>query len=342
MWAMMQDRANHILKEIIDFYTQTGQPVGSKALVQHLGLDLSPATIRNVMAELEEMGLLVSPHTSAGRVPTEAGYRYYAKGLIEVRDLETRLKTALNNSVAQAHDFNSALRNVSNLIADMTGCAGLVLAPKVENESLAAIEFIRLSAGRVLVVLVSESGNVENRMIQIPADITADDLTRASRQLNQVIQGLTIPEAMTKVVAALREHKAAIDTMMDRLITAPFENAVMISGSQHLLGSPDVLREHLGALAKMFEEKRLLLGLLSEVKKSSGVQVFVGADCPLEVAKDCAMVTASYGTSDQRLIGTVGVIGPMRMNYEQAVAVVDYTAKVLSKTLQQQLNHDPR
>lgn len=342
MPAMMQQRGNHILKEIIDFYAQTGQPVGSKALVQHVGLDLSPATIRHVMSELEDLGFLASPHTSAGRVPTEAGYRYYAKGLIEVHDLEAKLKHTLNHSIAQAHDFNTALRHVSTLIADMTGCAGLVLAPKVENESLAAIEFIRLSAGRVLVVLVSESGNVENRMIQIPQDITADDLTRAARQLNQVVQGLTIPEAMTRVVAALREHKAALDSMLDKLITAPFENAVIISGSQHLLGSPDVLRDRLMALAKVFEEKRLLLGLLSEVKNSSGVQVFVGADCPLEVAKDCAMVTANYSTSDQRLIGTVGVIGPMRMNYEQAVAVVDYTAKLLSQTLQQQVNHDPR
>lgn len=339
---MMQQRANQILKEIIDFYNQTGQPVGSKALVQHLGIDLSPATIRNVMAELEELGFLVSPHTSAGRIPTEAGYRYYAKGLIEVRDLETRFKQALNSHINEARDFNSALKAASNLIAEMTGCAGLVLAPKVENETLEAIEFIRLSAGRVLVVLVSTSGNVENRMIQIPADITADDLTRASRQLNQVIRGLTIPEAMTKVVAALREQKAAIDNVLEHLISTPFENAVMVSGSQHLLGSPDLLREHLGALARVFEEKRLLLGLLSEVKNSSGVQVFVGADCPLEVAKDCAMVTASYGTTDQRVIGTVGVIGPMRMNYEQAVAVVDYTAKVLSKTLQQHLNYDAR
>ena len=339
---MMQQRANQILKEIIDFYTQTGQPVGSKTLVQHLGLELSSATIRNVMADLEDMGFLASPHTSAGRVPTEAGYRYYAKGLIEVRDLETGLKRALNDTIAQAPDFNAALKSASSLIADMTGCAGLVLAPKVENESLAAIEFIRLSAGRVLVVLVSESGNVENRMIQIPEDITADDLSRASRQLNQVVRGLTIPEALTRVVAALREHKAALDNMLERVISAPFENAVMVSGSQHLLGSPDVLREHLGALARMFEEKRLLLGLLSEVKNSSGVQVFVGADCPLEVAKDCAMVTASYGTTDQRVLGTVGVIGPMRMNYEQAVAVVDYTAKVLSKTLQQQLKYDAR
>ena len=339
---MMQQRANQILKEIIDFYNQTGQPVGSKALVQHLGLDLSPATIRNVMAELEEMGFLVSPHTSAGRVPTEAGYRYYAKGLIEVRDLENRFKQALNNHITGAHDFNAALKTASNLIADMTGCAGLVLAPKVENESLEAIEFIRLSAGRVLVVLVSTSGHVENRMIQVPTDITADDLARASRQLNQVVRGLTIPEAMKQVIAALREQKAAIDNVLERLISAPFENAVMVSGSQHLLGSPDLLREHLGALARVFEEKRLLLGLLSEVKNSSGVQVFVGADCPLEVAKDCAMVTATYGTTDQRVIGTVGVIGPMRMDYEQAVAVVDYTAKVLSKTLQQHLTHDPR
>lgn len=339
---MMQERSNQILKEIIDFYNQTGQPVGSKALVQHLGLDLSPATIRNVMAELEELGFLISPHTSAGRVPTEAGYRYYAKGLIEVRDLETRFKQALHTHINEARDFSSALKAASNLIADMTGCTGLVLAPKVENETLDAIEFIRLSAGRVLVVLVSASGDVENRMIQIPADITADDLTRASRQLNQVIRGLTIPEAMTKVVAALREQKAAIDNVLEHLISTPFENAVMVSGSQHLLGSPDLLREHLGALARVFEEKRLLLGLLSEVRNSGGVQVFVGADCPLEVARDCAMVTSSYGTSDQRVIGTVGVIGPMRMNYEQAVAVVDYTAKVLSKTLQQHLNYDAR
>ena len=336
MRRMLTDRNHHILRELIELYTQTGEPVGSKALVEHAGLELSSATIRNIMAELEEGGFLASPHTSAGRVPTEAGYRYYAKGLVEVKGLEQRAKSALQQAIGQAPDLQRALQQASSLLGELTGCASLVLTPTQANDPLETLDFIRLEHGRVLVVLVSRSGQVENRMIQVPVDLAPGTLEKAAQQLNEVVRGLTIPEALERVVQALQQHRSAADALLDQLMTPSLgfqDSRVVVSGSQRLFNSPALMRDQLAALAQVFEEKRLLYALLNEVKNSAGVQIFVGADCPLAVAKDCTMITAPYASQDHRVVGTVGVIGPMRMNYQQSVAAVDYTAKLLSTVL---------
>jgi len=331
----LQDRQGHVLKEIIDVYTLTGQPVGSKTIAERLPAKLSPATIRNVMAELEDLGLLQSPHTSAGRIPTESGLRYYVNGLVEVGELTKSLEARLRDSLAGGKDIKKALHDASNILGQMTGCAGLVWAPTQEEDVLEQVEFVRLQGERVLVVLVAQSGQIENRMIFVPSTVSAQDLKLAAYELNKVIQGLTLPEARQRIVTTLKQQKMALDKMMDEFLgtDTPASVDLMVAGSQNLFSYPELVREQLQQLFYVFEEKKLLIGLIDQMRKGEGVQIFIGADCPFVAAKDCAMITAQYGTRDKKSIGTVGVIGPMRMNYSQNIALVDYTARILSRTL---------
>lgn len=340
----LQDRQGHVLKEIVDVYTLTGLPVGSKTIAERLPHKLSPATIRNVMAELEELGLLQSPHTSAGRIPTENGLRYYVNGLVEVGQLTQALEGRLKDSLAGGQNIKKALHDASSILGQMTGCAGLVWAPTQAEEVLEQVEFVRLQGERVLVIMVTESGQIENRMIFVPSTISAQDLKLAAYELNKVIQGLTLPEARLRIVAALRQQKMALDKMMDEFlgVETPTGIDLMVAGSQNLFSYPELVREQLQQLFYVFEEKKLLIGLIDQMHKGEGVQIFIGADCPLEVAKDCAMITAQYGTADKKSVGTVGVIGPMRMNYSQNIALVDYTARILSRTLDHLANGNSR
>ena len=331
----LPDRQGHVLKEIIDVYTLTGQPVGSKTIAERLPKKLSSATIRNVMAELEELGLLQSPHTSAGRIPTEQGLRYYVNGLVEVSHLTKAIESKLRDTIGDEKDIKSALHDASAILGQMTGCAGLVWAPTQQEEVLEQVEFVRLQGERVLVIMVTETGQVENRMIFVPDTISAQDLKIAAYELNKVIQGLTLSEARQRIMAALKEQKMMLDKVMDDFIMGENKTGtdLMIAGRQNLFSYPELVREQLQQLFYVFEEKKLLIGLIDQMNKGEGVQIFIGADCPIDVAKDCAMITAQYGTSDKRAVGTVGVIGPMRMNYSQNIALVDYTARILSKAL---------
>ena len=335
----LNERSIQVLNEIVDMYTRTGQPVGSKTLAENLPMALSPASIRNVMAELEGRGLLMSPHTSAGRIPTEEGFRFFAHGLVEVGDLNTRLKDELKRRVDGAGSFDVAMQEVSRTLAQMSSCAGLVLAPRYNNATLRQVEFIRLGADKALVVLVSDTGAVENRMIPVPPSLTDAELRTACAELNQVVKGKTLAAAREQIIKTLREKKSALDSMMNTLFDAPSPNdtALMVGGSQNLFGYPELVRERLHGLFEVFEEKRLLIGLLDQVRESEGVKVFIGAECPLEAARDCAMITATYGTADKRVVGTLGVIGPIRMDYRQSIALVDYTARLLSRVLDDRL-----
>lgn len=328
----LNERSAAILREIVEIYSQTGQPVGSKTLAERLPVSLSSATIRNVMAELERQGLLLSPHTSAGRVPSEAGYRYYVNGLVQVEDLDNAIRQRLNASLRQHRNMDEALKDVAHYISQLTACAGLVMAPRRNDDRLRQLQFVRLGGERVLVVLVMESGHVENRMIDLPATLDDETLSEAATLLNQQVRGQTLDDAKAHIVETLRQQKVAINTFMDNL-TGGEETALIVGGRNNLFGYPELVREHLQDLFNVFEEKRLLAGLLDRVQEGDGVQIFIGAECPLEVAKDCAMITASYASKDRRVIGTIGVIGPMRMNYNRNIALVDYTARLLSRAL---------
>ena len=334
----MRGRQGDVLKEIVDVYTQTGQPVGSKTVAERLPAKLSPASVRNVMAELEDMGFLQSPHTSAGRIPTENGLRYYANGLVQVNKIDKHLKQELAKRFDEGTSLDEVMNEASQILGKVTGCAGLIWAPKQEEDTLDQVEFVRLSGERVLVILVTESGHIENRMILVPDSVSAQDLKAAAFELNKVINGLTLPEARQRIVKALQDQKMAMNEMMDDFLTDGSEagadaGSLIVGGSQNLFSYPELVREQLQQLFHVFEEKKLLIGLIDQMRHGDGVQVFIGAECPLEIARDCAMITADYGSDDKKTLGTIGVIGPMRMNYAQNIALVDYTARMLSQTM---------
>ena len=335
----LNERGASVLKEIVELYTHTGQPVGSKSLVDKLPTPLSSASIRNAMAELEDKGLLISPHTSAGRIPTEHGLRYYVGGILQTGDVEKDIQAHLKQSLSGADSFQKALENINKALSQVTACAGLVLAPKTDTAQLANMQFVRLGGERVLVVIELKNGEVENRIINVPTGIKEESLKDAESQLNKQIAGMTLADAHNQILRALHAQKDEITHAVDEL-TSMQENvdstdALIVGGRQNLFGYPELVREHLQDLFKAFEEKRLLAGLLDRVQRSDGVQIFIGSDCPLQVAKDCSMITASYGTADKKVLGTIGVIGPMRMDYRRNIALIDYTAKLLSKTLEE-------
>lgn len=334
----LKDRALKVLGELIDIYTKTGQPVGSKALADLESLNVSSATIRAVMADLEKEGLLISPHTSAGRIPTEEGYRIYTQGVLQVSEPNAAIKKQLESISSAATDMESLIKEASNKLGEMTACTGLVLAPKKADEPIDELQFIRLGSGNVLAVLVYEKGHIENRLMEVPNDIDKQQLKTAAQELTVLTKGKTLTEARELIVQGLREQKRAFD---EYVATQLFDideleettgKELIVAGSQNLFGYPELVREKLKSLFHVFEEKKLLIGLLDEVKKGPGVQIFIGADCPIEGAEDCAMITANYTNADGQ-VGTLAVIGPMRMDYQQNVALVDYTAKVLSQVM---------
>ena len=341
----LNKRAENILESVVDIYTSTGSPVGSKALSQiNKSETLSPATIRNVMADLEEKGYLTSPHTSAGRVPTEDGFRYYANSLVEIGNLKSNIKKELDASIKDGVDFDVIVNDISQKIGQFTSCAGLVSSPQNDSDPLETIEFIRLSNDRVVAVMVTKSGKIENRIINVPNKIDAKTLNQSSKYLTDIIGGHTLPDARVAMMEELTEKRCEVDTLMNNMINvaetwsepALSDSALVVSGSQNLFQYPELVRDQLKDLFNVFEEKRLLMALLNEVSKGTGVQIFIGSDSKIGEVKDCALITSNYGTKDRETIGTLGVIGPMRMNYKRAINIIDYTSKLLSEALEKQ------
>lgn len=331
----LNDRAGSVLKCLVDLYTQDGKAVGSKAICESIDQKVSPATVRAVMSDLESKGLLISPHTSAGRVPTEDGLRYYAKDLISL-ELEDEIKSKLENSIIDVDNVEDAIQNLSDVIAELTSYTGIILSPKKDNEVLQAISFMPLEEDRVLAILVAKSGYVENRIIEIPSAIPAEELAKAAKELNEIVFGKTLEQAREIIIQSLKDHKNTLDVAMEKLLDEEFSESksLVVSGQHNLITYPEIVREKLKDLFDAFEEKKLIIGLLNVVKQAEGVQIFIGKDCPLEAAKECSMITASYGSRNSESLGTIGVIGPMRMNYQQTVSIIDYTARLLSQILE--------
>ena len=337
----LNPRSQIVLTDLVDIYTETGQPVGSKALCERTNLTLSPATIRNVMAELEEKGYLASPHTSAGRIPTEDGFRYYVNGLVEVDTLSEDIKNQIQGKISNK-PFAEVIDGVSKLLGEITGCAGLVVAPRKDMAELEQIEFIRLNDDKVLAVVVTADGSIENRVINVPDRISIDELNNSAKYMKDIVQGKTLADARVSMMQSLMEHKNQVDNLMTNMMDAAeqwaeptvTDGALVVAGTQNLFQYPELVRDQLKDLFKAFEEKRMIMALMNEVQKGEGVQVFIGHDCHVSGANECSMVTSSYGTDDKKTIGTLGVIGPMRMDYRQTIQLVNYTSQLLSKALQ--------
>ncbi len=340
----LNERACQVLADVVDVYGSTGQPVGSKVLVESGRQNLSPASIRNVMRDLENMGMLTHPHTSAGRMPTEAGYKFYAQNIVQAEDVDEDIKKALQAQIVPGKDVSLMIKDVSHVLQEITNCASLVTAPKLEADPLEQVEFIRLSGDQVLVVMVTKAGEIENRVIQVPAFVDTEELNKASGQLKNIVAGQTLDEARAAMIANLAEQKGRVNEMIDQMMDAAnqwaqpviSDGAMVVAGSTNLFQYPELVRDKLQGLVKMFEEKRLLMALMDEVRTGAGVQIFVGSDCKFDAVEDCSVIARTYSSADKKIMGTLGVIGPMRMDYKKTIGVVDYTSRLLSTLLNEQ------
>jgi len=338
---MLSERAQTLLKILVERYIAEGQPVGSRMLSRYSTLELSPATIRNVMADLEEMGFVSSPHTSAGRVPTPKGYRFFVDTLLTVRPMEQMERQQLEEQLAP-DDPHRMVTNASQILSDLTHFAGIVVAPRRRGAALRHIEFFGLSERRVLLVLVASDGEVQNRVLVTDRSYTPSQLTEAANYINQNYAGLEFDQLRTRVKGELIDlHRdisglmqAAIETGSDALRQA--SDGVVISGGRNLLEVDEISGDmhKLRRLFDLFERKTQLLDILEISERAEGVKIFIGGESQLVALDECSIVTAPYEV-DGQVVGTVGVIGPTRMAYERVIPIVDVTAKLLSSALSQ-------
>ena len=339
----LNERSREIFRQIVDAYVETGEPVGSRTLSRRSGLDLSPATIRNVMADLEEAGLLYAPHTSAGRLPTDAGLRLFVNGILEIGGLAEEEREAIEARCAAAgKSLPKALEEATATLAGLARCAGLVLAPKTERP-LRHLEFVPMAPGRALVVMVTEDGLVENRIVEVPLGVPPSTLVQASNYLNARLVGRTIEEAKAQLAADIDNQRAQLDELTRKVIEAGLASwaggaegsALIVRGQAKLLDDVTALAdlERLRALFDMLETKETMLKLLDSAREGEGVQIFIGADNPLFGVAGCSVIVAPYANSREQVVGAIGVIGPTRINYARIIPLVDYTAKVVGRLL---------
>jgi heat-inducible transcriptional repressor len=336
----LNERAQILLKTLVERYIAEGQPVGSRALSKYSGLDLSPASIRNVMADLEEMGFVASPHTSAGRVPTARGYRFFVDTLLTVKPLDTVEISQLEGQL-QAENTQKLVASASQLLSDLTHFAGVVMTPR-RSAGFRHIEFLRLSDSRILLILVTPEGDVQNRILLTDRTYTSSELVEAANILNQHYAGLTFDEIRRRIREELRQLTADMTHLMTAALEAGSRavnesaETVVISGESNLLDSHDLSSNmaNLRKLFELFERKTGLLQLLDVSSRAQGVQIFIGGESGVAPLDECSVITAPYQV-DGRVVGTVGVIGPTRMAYERVIPIVDITAKLLSSMLTQ-------
>jgi len=332
----LSDRNRAILRELVNAYIESAEPVGSRTLSKRVRLGLSPATIRNAMADLEEMGLLYHQHASAGRLPTESGLRYFVDYLLEKEGLTWGDQLAIERGLISGEDdLESTLRKAVRLLADFSGHAAVVSAPRHIARSLRHIEFVRIRDGLVLVITVSDSGIVQNRFARIAVDLPEERLRYWTSYLNRKLAHMSLAEARDSLLQDLEAEKKVFDALMDAFIAQRQGSAergdVFVGGQMNLLDQPEFSSmERLRALLQAFEEKTALVCLLDRCLESRGVQVLIGAEGPGIGVPGCGMVLAPYLAGEEPL-GSLGVVGPMRMNYARAIALVEYVAQVLSE-----------
>jgi heat-inducible transcriptional repressor len=338
------ERAQQLLRTLVETYIRDGQPVGSRSLSRESGLQLSSATIRNVMADLEELGFVASPHTSAGRIPTDKGYRFFVDTLLQLRPLDEVAAAEMRRQVEASRDSSTDLiAAVSQLLSSATQLAGVVTVPRSRHPSITQIEFVALAENRVLVVLVYNDREVQNRILQLERRFSPDELKRASNFLNEQLRGRTLREVHQEILRQLSEARAHLNEIMLEAISVAqqvFEGGgeedrleYVIKGETNLMGAAELTNvEKLRRLFEAFNEKRDFLHLLDHSLKAEGVQIFIGHESGYQILDDCSVVTAPYAAGNS-VVGVLGVIGPTRMAYERVIPIVDMTAKLLGAAL---------
>jgi heat-inducible transcriptional repressor len=339
----LNERAQLLLKALIENYIRDGQPVGSRTLSRDSGLSLSSATIRNVMADLEDLGFVASPHTSAGRIPTDKGYRFFVDTLLklkplhqeEIEDIERRLGI-------DAASGRSLVQTVSQMLSSQTHMAGLVTLPNPHYIALSQIEFIALSENRALAIMVMSNREVQNRVVQLDRYHSPEELRRAANYLNEAFSGRSLPDVRAQLLAQLQETRQHMDQIMQDAIQVAqkvFDNTpserveYVIAGETNLMGFAELSNvDRLRRLFEAFNEKHDILQLLDSCLRADGIQIFIGQESGYRILDDISVVTAPYTVGNQ-VVGVLGIIGPTRMAYERVIPIVDITAKLLSSAL---------
>jgi heat-inducible transcriptional repressor len=344
--AALNERSREIFRQIVESYLTTGEPLGSRNLSRILPIPLSPASVRNVMSDLEQLGLIYAPHTSAGRLPTELGLRFFVDALMEVGDLTESDRRAIEAQVAGSganKSLEAILTEASQMLSGLTRSAGIVLTAK-SNVRLKHIEFVRLEPERALAVLVAEDGQVENRVLNVPPGLPTSALVEAGNFLNARIRGKTLAELRNEIESAVKEGQAELDQLTQRIISAGLaswsggageDRQLIVRGHAHLLEDLHALDdlERVRSLFDALETKRGVIDLLGRAERADGVRIFIGSENKLFSLSGSSTIVAPYRDTKGSIVGVIGVIGPTRLNYARVIPMVDYTARVVSKLL---------
>ncbi len=335
---MLDDRARLLLKALVERYIADGQPVGSRTLSKASGLELSPATIRNVMSDLEELGLIVSPHTSAGRIPTARGYRLFVDTMLTMQQGQFSRGASIATPHLAPDQPQKVLSNAAHILSSLSQFVGVVMAPR-RSSVFKHIEFLRLSEKRFLVIIISPDGDVQNRVIFTEADYTQSQLVEAANFLNSHYAGMAIEEVRERLQREVETLRDEIATLMQAAVKVSSEaiesrDEVVISGERNLLTVSDFSGDmgNLRKLFDLFEQKAQLMRLLDVSSRAEGVRIYIGGESQVIPYQELSVVTAPYEV-DGKVVGTLGVIGPMRMPYEKMIQIVDITSKLVSTAL---------
>ena len=336
----LPERSLFLFKSLVEHFINDGQPVGSRTLVRDLDLDLSAATIRNVMADLEDMGFLRSPHTSAGRIPTARGYRLFVDSLLRVNDLGSEEIHRIAEEMDSGDSIQNLLERTSSMLSDITHLASVVMLPRLEQSTLNQVEFMSLSDNRILVVLVMSDNEIQNKIIHTARTFSASELEQAANYLNKMFSDKDLPEIRKEMLAELESMKDNVNQLMQaaiemaqQAIDSGSKDDYVLAGETNLMGVSgwgDI--DRLKRLFDTFNRKRDILHLLEQSINAKGVQIFIGEESGYEVLDDCSIVTSPY-ESEGQILGVLGVIGPTRMDYERVIPIVDLTAKMLGSAL---------
>ena len=341
--TQLNQRSREVFRRIVDAYLETGSPIGSKTLAEKLDVGLSSATIRSVMADLELLGLLASKHASGGRLPTELGLRMFVDGLLEVGALEEKDRSAIEITCkTKGMNVVSVLNEASALLSGLSNCASVVVAPKIDAP-LKHIEFVALDLKRALVVMVTEDGQVENRLIDLPLGTLASSLVEATNYLNARLGRKTVDQALDGISQEISSQRTMLDQAASSLVEkglAAWANndrkeALIVKGQARLLENVQAL-EDLETVRRLFdclETNENMAKLLELTKKANGIQIFIGAQSALFTLSGCSVIAAPFRNSNEKIVGAIGIIGPTRLNYARVIPLVDYTSKVVSRLI---------
>jgi heat-inducible transcriptional repressor len=345
--AGLDQRSREIFRRLVETYLATGEPVGSRTISRVLPSSLSPASVRNIMADLEDAGLLFSPHTSAGRIPTEFGLRFFVDALLEVGPLSDNERLQISQQVSgsnRAGTREELLTKATSLLSGLSHCAGVVVAPKV-NARLKHMEFVSLGPGKALTVLVGDDGSVENRAIDVPVGLSQPALQQAANYINAHCQGRTLPDAARFIADQIDHLRQELDELTARVVEAgiatwagsslPEDKTLIVRGRANLIDDQTALAdlERIRQLFDDLESKNDLVRLLGAAESGEGVRIFIGSENKLFSMSGSSVIVAPYRDSEERIVGVLGVIGPTRLNYARIIPMVDYTAKLIGQLL---------